>query len=59
MFTCAQGVKEPSWHAFRSHLAGQLRQDKIRLIKSHFNKLQSMFFRFLFQHNNGQQEAID
>ena len=46
--------KEPSQHALRSRSAGQeTRQDK-----TNFNQLQSLFFPFLFQHYNGQQEAI-
>ena len=45
---------EPSRHALRSRFAGQeTRQDKLQL------KTELVFFPFLFQHNNGQQEAID
>ena len=45
--------KEPSRNALQSHSAGQeTRQDKLKQITE-------LVFSFLFQHNNGQQEAID
>ena len=53
MFTRTPGGKNlPDMHC--DHVLQDKRQDK-----TNFNKKQSLFFPFLFQHNNGQQEAID
>ena len=54
MFTHAQGVKEPSRHAFRSHLAGQ---DKTRQYSHTLTNYTELVFSL--QHNNEQQEAIN
>ena len=57
MFTRARGIKNlPGMHCdhvLEDKRQDRTRQDKVKLIT------ELVFFPFLFQHNNGQQEAID